>query len=248
MLELSLSVDNVFVIAVIFQYMRIPAHLQYPVLFWGILGAIVMRGIMIGAGAILIMRFQWVSYIFGLILILSAARMLVLREEIDPEKGFVIRLARKFYHVTTRIDGRKFFTRENGKRAATPLLVTLLMVEYADLMFAVDSVPAIFAVTRDPFLIFTSNVFAILGLRTLYFAVAGMMHRFRYIKVSLVFILVYVGVKMMVAQHYHIPNVVSLAMIASVLGVGIIASLWVARVEERKPEAGAASGTGKSKS
>lgn len=231
LLEWSLSVDNIFVIAVIFTYMKIPAQYQYRVLFWGIVGAIVLRGMMIAAGAALIHAFDWMFYVFGAILLLSAARMLKSDEEFDPGKSVLVRLARRVYPLTDQLDGERFFTVVNGARAATPLFVTLLLVDFADVVFAVDSIPAIFAVTQDPFIVFTSNAFAILGLRSLYFAIAGLMVMFRYIKYSLIFILAFVGVKMMLHHHLSIPHVVSLAIIVGFLVVGILASLWVARRE-----------------
>jgi tellurite resistance protein TerC len=231
LIELSLSVDNVFVIATIFVYMRIPEALQYRILVWGILGAIVLRGIMISAGVMLIASFSWVSYIFGVVLLLSAIRLVMLRDDGDPpEQSLILQLARRFYPISPHLDGGRFFTLYNGRRAATPAFLTLLMVEWADVMFAVDSVPAIFAVTRDPFLVFTSNVFAILGLRTLYFVVSGMMSKFRFVKWSLVLILCYVGVKMIIENHVHLPAVLSLAVIVCVMGCGVLASIWYERL------------------
>jgi tellurite resistance protein TerC len=230
LLEWSLSVDNIFVIAVIFTFMKIPAQFQYRVLFWGIVGAILLRGIMIAAGAALIHAFDWMFYVFGAILLISAARMLKSEEEqFDPGKSILVRIARRVYPITERLDGERFFTRENGARAATPLFVTLLLVDFADVVFAVDSIPAIFAVTQDPFIVFTSNAFAILGLRSLYFAIAGLMMMFKYLKVSLVFILGFVGVKMMLHHHVEIPHSISLGAIVGFLLIGILASVFVAR-------------------
>ncbi len=226
LLEWSLSVDNIFVIAVIFTYMKIPTQYQYRVLFWGIVGAIVLRGAMIAAGAALIHAFDWMFYVFGAILLLSAARMLKSDEEsFDPGKSVLVRLARRVYPVTDQLDGERFFTRVNGRRAATPLFVTLLLVDFADVVFAVDSIPAIFAVTQEPFIVFTSNAFAILGLRSLYFAIAGLMQMFKYIKFSLVFILGFVGVKMMLHHHMNIPHAISLGVIVGFLAIGVAASL-----------------------
>jgi len=234
LLEWSLSVDNIFVIAVIFTYMKIPTQYQYRVLFWGIVGAIVLRGAMIAMGAALIHAFDWMFYVFGAILLLSAARMLKSEEEqFDPGKSVLVRLARRVYPVTDRLDGQRFFTWENGKRAATPLFVTLLLVDFADVVFAVDSIPAIFAVTQDAFIVFTSNAFAILGLRSLYFAIAGLMAMFKYIKVSLVFILAFVGVKMMLHHHVDIPHAISLGVIVGFLVIGIVASLLSSRRERK---------------
>ena len=232
LLEWSLSVDNIFVIAVIFTFMKIPPQFQYRVLFWGIVGAIVLRGAMIAMGAALIHTFDWMFYVFGAILLLSAARMLRSEEEqFDPGKSVLVRLARRVYPVTDRLEGERFFTMVDGKRAATPLFVTLLLVDFADVVFAVDSIPAIFAVTQEPFIVFTSNAFAILGLRSLYFAIAGLMMMFKYIKLSLIFILAFVGVKMMLHHHMEIPHAISLGVIVGFLAIGVIASLWVSRRE-----------------
>lgn len=229
LLEWTLSVDNIFVIAIIFAYMKVPVAYQYRVLFWGIVGAIALRGAMIAVGAALISAFDWTFYLFGAILLYSAAKLLRPDEEYDPATSLLVRIARRVYPVTDELDGDRFFTRVNGVKAATPLFVTLLFVDFADVVFAVDSIPAIFAVTQDPFLVFTSNAFAILGLRSLYFAVAGLMAMFRYIKVSLVFILGFVGIKMMLHHHFQIPNLLSLLVIVSFLGIGILASVWVSR-------------------
>ncbi|MGC3980958.1 MAG: TerC family protein [Steroidobacteraceae bacterium] len=226
-LEWSLSVDNIFVIAIIFSYMNIPMQFQYRVLFWGIVGAIVLRGVMIMAGAVMIRSFDWTFYLFGAILIYSAAKMLKSEDdEFDPGKSVLIKLARRVYPITDQLDGNKFFTRVNGASAATPLFVTLLFVDLADVVFAVDSIPAIFAVTQDPFLVFTSNAFAILGLRSLYFAVAGLMMLFKYLKLSLVFVLGFIGVKMMLHHHVQISNLLSLGVILVFLGIGVAASVW----------------------
>jgi tellurite resistance protein TerC len=227
LLEYSLSLDNVFVIALIFSFWRVPAAYQHRVLFWGVLGALVMRGVMIALGAALIARFDWIVYVFGGILILTAVRMLTVgQEEIEPEKNWLIRLARRFYPVTHEFRKDHFFVQHHGRRTATPLFLVLLMVESTDVLFAVDSIPAIFAVTQDPFLVFTSNVFAILGLRSLYFAIAPLMDRFRYLKLSLVFILAFVGVKMILSHYEPIPTAVSLSVIVGILSVGILASAF----------------------
>ncbi len=231
-LEWSLSVDNIFVIAMIFTYMNIPMQYQYRVLFWGIVGAIVLRGAMIFAGAALVHAFDWAFYLFGAILIYSAAKMLKADDdEFDPGKSVLIRIARRVYPITDQLDGNRFFTRIDGRLAATPLFVTLLFVDLADVVFAVDSIPAIFAVTQDPFLVFTSNAFAILGLRSLYFAVAGLMALFKYLKISLVFVLGFIGVKMMLHHHVVISNLVSLAVIVVTLGIGVAASVRASRRE-----------------
>jgi tellurite resistance protein TerC len=236
-LEWSLSVDNIFVIAVIFSYLKIPSHFQYRVLFWGIVGAIVLRGMMIAAGTTLLHHFDWMFYVFGAILIVSALRMLRNGDEApDIEHSFPARLVRRFVPVTQEMHRARFFVRRDAKLYATPLFVALVMVELTDVVFAVDSIPAILAVTRDPFLVFTSNAFAILGLRSLYFAVAGLMALFRYLKYSLVLILAFVGMKMLLVGHYHVPNHVSLAIIIATLIAGIVASVWVTRREANGSE------------
>jgi tellurite resistance protein TerC len=227
LLEWSLSVDNIFVIALIFAYLRIPQEYQYRVLFWGIVGAIVLRGAMIAAGTALIHTFDWMFYVFGAILLASALRMLKGDEGYDPGKSLLVRAVRRVFPVADHIDGKHFFTRVNGRLTATPLFIALLLVDFADVVFAVDSIPAILAVTQDPFLVFTSNAFAILGLRALYFAIAGLMEQFRYLKYSLVFILIFVAVKMILAPHYHIPNLLSLGVIVAMLAVGMAASMWM---------------------
>jgi tellurite resistance protein TerC len=229
-LEKSLSVDNIFVIAMVFAHFQVPLADQHRVLFWGILGAVILRGVMILGGAILIARFDWVIYVLGALLLYSAASMLVMRHDnIALEDSIVVRLARRFYPLTTELHGSRFFVQINGVRTATPLFLALLMVEASDVTFAIDSIPAIFAITNDPFIVFTSNVFAILGLRSLYFVLAGLMEKFRYLKVSLVFLLAFVGVKMLLIHHHPIPNLVSLAIIGGILAVGIIASMKSAK-------------------
>ena len=231
-LEWSLSVDNIFVIAVIFSYLKIPSHFQYRVLFWGIVGAIVLRGLMIAAGTTLLHHFDWMFYVFGAILLVSALRMMRNGdEEPDVENSFPARLVRRFVPVTNEIERARFFVRREGRLFATPLFVALVMVELTDVVFAVDSIPAILAVTRDPFLVFTSNAFAILGLRSLYFAVAGLMAMFRYLRYSLVLILAFVGLKMLLVSHYHVPNHISLGIILVTLAIGIVASIWATRRE-----------------
>lgn len=225
-LEKSLSLDNIFVIAMVFSYFRVPLAMQHRVLFWGILGAVVLRGVMIGLGVALINRFDWVTYLFGAFLLYSAVRMLLMRHEnIEPGDNPLVRLARRWLPVTDQFHGHQFIVKVDGKMMATPLLLALLLVESSDIMFAVDSIPAIFAVTRDPFIIFTSNIFAILGLRSLYFVLATYMEKFRYLKHSLVFVLAYVGVKMIISNHYHIPDAASMAIIIGILLVGIFASI-----------------------
>jgi tellurite resistance protein TerC len=227
LLEWSLSVDNIFVIALIFSYLRIPQQYQYRVLFWGIVGAIVLRGAMIAAGTALIHTFDWMFYVFGAILLASALRMLKEDEGYDPGKSLLVRAVRRVFPVAEHLDGKHFFTRVNGRVTATPLFIALLLVDFADVVFAVDSIPAILAVTQDPFLVFTSNAFAILGLRALYFAIAGLMEQFRYLKYSLVFILIFVALKMILAPHYHVSNLLSLGIIVVMLMIGIAASMWI---------------------
>lgn len=234
LLEKSLSLDNIFVIALILGYFNVPQHLQHRVLFWGIAGAIILRGILILTGAALLERFFWMSYVFGILLILTAGKLLFSdNEAVEPEKNPLLRLARRFYPVTKGYDEERFFTRIDGKRAITPLFLVLLVVESSDVMFALDSIPAIFAVTYDPFIVFTSNIFAILGLRSLYFALAAVMAKFRYLKVSLVVILGFVGTKMILSRHYHINTGLSLAFIVVSLSIGAIASILAEkRMEE----------------
>jgi len=233
--EESLSLDNVFVIALIFTYFRIPAQYQHRVLFWGILGAQIMRGIMIGAGTALIHRFDWVIYVFGAFLIFTAVKLLYTRQEsMHPERNWAVRMARKIYPVSSELDGKKFFTRVDGRLAATPLFLVLLLVESTDVMFAVDSIPAIFAITQDPFIVYTSNIFAILGLRSLYFALAGSLDKFRYLRTSLVFVLGFVGVKMLLSHHRPIPISVSLVVIVGILVTGAVASVLMDKRDERR--------------
>jgi tellurite resistance protein TerC len=227
-LEWSLSVDNIFVIALIFSYLSVPPKYQYRILFWGIVGAIVLRGAMIATGTALIHAFDWMFYVFGAILLVSALRMLKSGEgQFDPSRSVLVRAVRALFPVSDQLDGEHFFTRIGGKLTATPLFVALLLVDVADVVFAVDSIPAILAVTQDPFIVFTSNAFAILGLRALYFAIAGLMEQFRYVKYSLVLILAFVGVKMILALHYHIPNLISLAIILGLLAIGVLSSMLI---------------------
>jgi len=243
LIELSLSMDNVFVIALIFAYFRIPAQYQHRVLFWGILGALVMRGVMIAAGAALVQRFMWTLYIFGAFLLITGVKMLFATEEgVHPEKNVLLRLARRAFPVSSSFDGQRFFTRIDGRRALTPLMLVLVMVETTDLIFAVDSIPAIFAVTQKPFIIFTSNVFAILGLRSMYFLLAGAMRYFRFLKTGLAVVLMFIGVKMCIDPHgqepgfwfqVHIPISTSLGVVAAILVISVVLSLWVVRREAR---------------
>jgi len=264
LVEKSLAVDNIFVISMIFTFFAVPALYQHRVLFWGILGALVLRGAMIAAGARMIQEFSWIIYVFGGFLILTGIKMLLLKEgETDPNRNLVVRATRKLFPVTERFHGEHFFVRagtdasheaetpgaaivadrvvdsaKRGALLATPLLLALVMVEFTDLIFAVDSIPAIFAITADPFLVFTSNVFAILGLRSLYFALAGMIDSFRYLKVALAVVLMVVGVKMM--THTWLKeqlgegfNLYLLGLVLAILATGVVASLWKNRREAR---------------
>ena len=225
-IEKSLSLDNIFVIALVFTHLQIPLRLQHQVLFWGILAALLLRGVMILAGAALLARFDWIIYVFGGLLLVTAAKLLVDRHDnLELDKSLIVRLARRLYPLSPELQGARFFVHLGDGWAMTPLFVALLVVEASDVVFAVDSIPAIFAVTSDPFLVFTSNVFAILGLRSLYFALAAVMDGFRYLKMSLVYLLAFVGVKMILSQHYPIPTPISLAVIVGILGVGVAASV-----------------------
>jgi len=233
LIEKSLSVDNVFVWAVIFSYFGVPAKYQFRVLFWGIFGALVLRAIFIFAGVALIERFDWVLYVFGVFLIITAVRIARHSEaEVHPDKNPVLRLVRKVIPSTNEYDGQKLFTIKNGKRLATPLFAVLILVETTDVVFAVDSIPAILAVSREQFIVFASNAFAILGLRSLYFLLAGMAGKFRYLNVGLGVILGFVGTKMLIAEWYHFPIWASLLIIATVLTTAIVASL---RADKRDP-------------
>ncbi len=234
LIEKSLSVDNIFVIALIFSYFAVPPAYQHRVLFWGILGALVMRAGFILAGAALLSAFHWIIYVFGAFLLFTGVKMALMRDaEIHPEQNPVIRLVRRLMPVTASYQDAHFFVRQGGRWAATPLFLVLAVIETTDLVFAVDSIPAIFAVTSDPFIVYTSNVFAILGLRSLYFLLAGVMGKFRYLKLGLSAVLVFVGVKMLLIDVYKIPSSVSLGVIAALLTVSVVASLVKSRREER---------------
>lgn len=231
LIEKSLSVDNIFVFVLIFTYFAVPALYQHRVLFWGILGALLMRGILIAVGAALLKEFHWIIYVFGAFLIFTGIKMAFHRnEEMHPDQNPLVRLLRRLMPVTAEYEGDKFFVRRAGVLMATPLLLVLLVVESTDLVFAVDSIPAIFAVTNDPFIIYTSNVFAILGLRSLYFILAGMIEQFHYLKLGLSVVLAFVGTKMVLVDIYKIPIGLSLVVIAGILTIAVVASLW------RKPE------------
>jgi tellurite resistance protein TerC len=237
-IEFSLSLDNVLVIALIFSWFHVPREFQHRLLFWGIIGALVMRGIMIGVGAALIHQFAWVLYLFGGLLVCAGVKMLLTGDKlIQPEKNPVLRLARKLFPVTHDFAGGKFFTRLDGRLALTPMTLVLLLVETSDLIFAVDSVPAVFSVTRQAFIVFTSNVFAILGLRSLYFVLAGALNYFRYLKVGLSIVLMFIGVKMLLEPHgpsplwfqISIPTGISLLVVAVILSVAIAFSVLAAQ-------------------
>ena len=241
--ELSLSMDNVFVIALIFSFFRVPAEFQHRVLFWGILGALVMRAAMILLGASLIHQFHWILYLFGAFLLITGIKMLFAGdEEVEPEKNIAIRLARKFYPVSTEFEGQKFFTELNGRRALTPLALCLIMVETTDLIFAVDSIPAIFGITTEAFIVFTSNVFAILGLRSLYFVLVGLLRHFCYLKYGLALVLVFIGFKMLIVLWEGRPawldfgqnHDLVLIIVGAILGLSIVVSLLASKKEPKE--------------
>lgn len=226
LIEKSLSVDNIFVFLMLFTYFSVPGRFQHKILFWGILGALIMRAVFIAAGVTLIEKFHWTIYVFGAFLILTGIKMARSKDkEMHPERNPVLRLFRRFVAVTDDFVRDKFFVRQNGRTLATPLFVVLLLIETTDLIFAVDSIPAILAITQDPFIVYTSNVFAILGLRALYFALAGVMKLFHFLHYGLSVVLIFVGVKMMLADVCKIPIVVSLGFIIGVLTVAIVVSM-----------------------
>ena len=226
LIEKSLSVDNIFVFIMIFSYFAVPPMYQHRILFWGILGALIMRAIFIAAGAALLSAFHWIIYIFGGFLIITGIKMFFAGDEkIEPEKNPAVVLLRRWMPITNDYQGQRFFVRIDGRLWATPLFVVLLVIETTDVIFAVDSIPAIFAITLDPFIVYTSNIFAILGLRALYFLLAGILEMFRYLKVGLSFVLCFVGIKMMIVDFYKIPIAVSLAVVAGILVISILASL-----------------------
>ncbi|NNC29128.1 TerC family protein [Longimicrobium terrae] len=242
LIELALSVDNIFVFVLIFAYFKVPPKYQHRVLFWGVLGALAMRGAMIAAGAILIARFEWIIYVFGAFLVYTGIKMATQDEmDVEPESNPALRLIRRIMPISNTYHEQHFFVKETvaGKLrwVATPLLVVLVLVETTDLIFAVDSIPAVFAVTRDPFLVYTSNVFAILCLRSLYFLLAGVIDKFHYLKLGLSIVLVFIGAKMLVvALHVHIPVLVSLLVVAGVLGGSVVASLMFPKQLEEHDE------------
>jgi tellurite resistance protein TerC len=230
-LELSLSVDNLFVFLVIFRYFAVPESQQHRVLFWGVLGALVMRGIFIGIGVGLISKFHWILYVFGALLIYSGIRVCVMADRpVDPRKNAIVRVLRRLIPVTSEYQGGKFFVRGwqgNPALHATPLLVALLVIETSDVFFAVDSIPAVLAITLNAFIVYTSNVFAILGLRSLYFALVGLMKLFRFLHYGLSVVLVLVGVKMLTADYYRVPTLITLSVVAGVLLVSVVASVAI---------------------
>ena len=230
LIEKSLSVDNLFVFVLVFSYFAVPAKYQHRVLFWGILGALLMRGILIAVGAVLIAKFHWIIYLFGAFLLLTGIKMFFFSgAAIDPGKNPVVRLVRRVFAVTDEYHGDKFFLRRGAKWVATPLFLVLVLVEVTDLIFAVDSIPAIFAVTSDPFIVYTSNVFAILGLRSLYFLLAGVVAKFVYLKPALAGVLAFVGIKMLLVDVYKVPAMLSLGIIGTLLLIGFLASWWAVR-------------------
>lgn len=241
LIEKSLSVDNIFIFVLIFSYFSVPARYQHRVLFWGVLSALILRGMMIGLGSVLIEEFHWILYIFGAFLIFTGIRMGVQQNErVEPNNNPVVKLVRRMMPVTEQYEGGKFVVRRDGRSILTPLMLVLIVIETMDIVFAVDSIPAIFAVTTDPFIVFTSNVFAILGLRSLYFVFANMIDKFYYLKIALAVILTFIGMKMLLTDLFHIPTWSSLLVIAVVLTIAIVASIVRARrlkgVQVRVPE------------
>lgn len=224
LIELTLSVDNLFVFILLFHYFGVPPAFQGKVLKWGILGAIVMRGIMIAAGALLLQRFSWIIWVFGGVLLVTGVRMFRGHaEDVHPERNPLVRMVRRFVPLTKRYDRRgRFFLRSPGGWVATPLLLVVLVVEWTDLVFAVDSIPAIFAVTRDPFIVYTSNIFAILGLRALYFVLGHALDTFRYLKPGVALVLIFVGLKMVLSEWIHLSAAISLLVIAGILGTAVL--------------------------
>lgn len=237
LIEKSLSVDNIFVFILVFSYFGVKPEFQHKVLFWGIFGALVMRFIFIFLGVALIERFDWIIYIFGAFLIYTGIRMAFeMEKEVHPEKNPVLKLVRRFIPVSSEFEGDKFFTRINGRKMATPLFVVLVVIETTDLVFAVDSIPAILAITTDQFLVYSSNAFAILGLRALYFALSGVMKLFHYLHYGLAAILSFVGIKMIIADFYHMPTPYALGFVAAAILVSVLASVKFPKKEEELPE------------
>jgi tellurite resistance protein TerC len=241
-IELTLSLDNIVVMAVLFSYFRIPLEFQHRLLFWGILGALIMRGAMICAGVTIVAYYDWILYVLGAFLVCAGIKMLVSKKQMNPEDNLVLRAARRFFSVSETLDGRKFLTRIDGRLFLTPLALALLLIETMDLVFAVDSVPAVFSVTQDAFIIFTSNIFAILGLRSMYFLLAGAIGIFRYLNIGLSTVLVFIGVKMLLDPHHHepkwfqvtLPTSVSLMVVAAILLISIALSVTASHREKAK--------------
>lgn len=242
-IELSLSLDNIVVIAFIFSYFHVPREYQHRLLFWGIIGVLVMRGIMIVAGLALISVFSWILYVFGALLVLTGIKMLLAKKQMEPEKNPVLRLAKKIFSVTENFQGQKFLVRVDGKFFLTPLALALILIETTDIIFAIDSVPAVFSVTQDAFIVFTSNVFAILGLRSMYFLLEGALQYFRYLNIGLSAVLVFIGVKMLIDPHgalepkwfqLELPTTVSLLVVAAILLISIALSVTAERREKAK--------------
>ena len=236
LVEKSLSVDNLFVFLLLFTYFKVPPQYQHKVLYWGIIGALVMRGFLILTGSALIARFHWILYLFGIFLVITGIRMALgddKEDEIHPDRNIVVRFFRRMFRVTPEFHGNRFFVRIDGKRFATLLFIVVIVVETTDLVFAVDSIPAVFAISRDPFIVFTSNVFAILGLRSLYFALAGMMNMFYYLRVGLAVVLTFIGVKMLVEPFFNLPTAIALLVVGGVLATAVLAS--VLRIRRHRP-------------
>jgi len=236
LIEKTLSIDNLFVFLLLFTYFKVPARYQHKVLYWGILGALFMRGVLILLGAALITRFHWILYIFGLFLVITGVKMAFQDEkkEVHPERNIVVRFFKKFFSVTSGYHEEKFFVKSNGKRYGTLLLIVLIVIETTDLLFAVDSIPAIFAITQDSFIIYTSNVFAILGLRSLYFALAGIMDLFYYLRHGLSLVLTFIGLKMLFMGYVNIPIGLALGVVGTVLLIAVAASVIRARIQKKK--------------
>ncbi len=231
--EKSLSVDNLFVFLVVFRFFGVDSKYQHRVLYWGVLGAIILRTIMILAGAVLVARFQWVLYIFGAILVISGLKLLIRKDaEVNAGNNLAVKICRKLFPMTEEFHGQSFFVREEGRLLATPMLLVLVTVEFTDVLFAVDSIPAVFGITQDPFIILTSNIFAIMGLRALYFLLAGIIDRFHYLQTGLAAVLTFIGVKMLVAEWIHIPTLTSLSIVALTLGLSVVLSLAFPKKEE----------------
>lgn len=239
LIEKSLSVDNLFVFLLIFSYFRVPRLFQHKILFWGIIGALLMRGVLIVLGSALLQEFHWIIYLFGAFLVFTGVRMFFQSEEpeIHPERNIFVKLFKKVYAVTHEYHGDRFFVNIDGRRLATPLIIVLIVVEVTDLVFAVDSIPAIFAITKDSFIIYTSNVFAILGLRSLYFALAGIMDLFHFLKYGLAIVLAFVGVKMLISGMYDIPIGLALGVIGGILAISVLLSILIPHKKDELPPA-----------